>query len=113
VDLDIRENGSICLLKLKGPLRYRDGVDDFGRAVENTLATGHLQVLVDLSAVSYIDSSGIGAVVDALRQSKRSGGTVKLIDPSPFVAKMLKMVSILNLFEVYPNEAEAMHSCAT
>jgi anti-anti-sigma factor len=111
VDLDIRQSGSICFLKLKGPLKYGEGVKQLDKAVEGALTTGHTQLLLDLSSMLYIDSSGIGAIVDALRQAKKIGGDAKLISPSPFAAKTFKMVGILTLFKVYDTEAEAVEAC--
>ncbi len=111
MDLDIRESGSICSLKLKGPLRYGEAVTQLGQAVEGALSRGHTQLLLDLAAMPYIDSSGIGAIVDALRQAKKLGGDVKLVNPSPFAAKTFKMVGILTLFKVYESEAEALQAC--
>ena len=70
MDLDIRQSGTICCLKLKGPLKYGEGVKQLDEAVEGALTSGHIHLLLDLSAMPYIDSSGIGAVVDALRDSK-------------------------------------------
>jgi anti-anti-sigma factor len=112
VDLDIRQTGSICYLKLKGPLKYGDGVKQLDQAVEDALGSGHIHLLLDLSEMPYIDSSGIGAIVDALRQAKRAGGDAKLINPSPFAAKTFKMVGILSLFKVYDSEAAAVEACS-
>jgi anti-sigma B factor antagonist len=111
VDLDIRQSGNICCLKLKGPLKYGEGVKQLDQAVEGALNSGHIQLLLDLSAMPYIDSSGIGAIVDALRQAKKLGGDAKLVSPSPFAAKTFKMVGILTLFKVYDSEAAAMEAC--
>jgi anti-sigma B factor antagonist len=111
VDLDIRQSGSICCLKLKGPLKYGEGVKQLDEAVESALTTGHIHLLLDLSAMPYIDSSGIGAIVDALRQAKKAGGDAKLVSPSPFAAKTFKMVGILTLFKVYDTEAAAVEAC--
>jgi anti-sigma B factor antagonist len=111
VDLDIRQSGSICCLKLKGPLKYGEGVKQLDEAVEGAISSGHIHLLLDLSAMPYIDSSGIGAIVDALRQAKKVGGDAKLVSPSPFAAKTFKMVGILTLFKVYDSEAEAVEAC--
>jgi anti-sigma B factor antagonist len=111
VDLDIRQSGSICCLKLKGPLKYGEGVKQLDEAVEGAISSGHIHLLLDLSAMPYIDSSGIGAIVDALRQAKKVGGDAKLVNPSPFAAKTFKMVGILTLFKVYNSEAEAVEAC--
>ena len=59
----------------------------------------------------YVDCSGIGAIVDALEQSRKLGGDAKLVNPSPLAEKTLKMVGILSLFKVYDNEAEATEAC--
>ena len=112
MDLDIQQNGIICSLKLKGPLKYGAGVKQLDEAVEGALTSGHIQLLLDLSAMPYIDSSGIGAIVDALRQAKKAGGDAKLVSPSPFAAKTFKTVGILTLFKVYDSEAEALEACA-
>jgi anti-anti-sigma factor len=111
VDLDIRQSGNICYLKLKGPLKYGEGVKQLDEAVEGALTSGHIHLLLDLSAMPYVDSSGIGAIVDALRQAKKAGGDAKLVSPSPFAVKTFKMVGILSLFKVYDSEAAAMEAC--
>jgi anti-sigma B factor antagonist len=112
VDLDIKESGAVCVLKLKGRLVGGDAVAQFESAFQQSLAGGHLILVLDLEALPYIDSSGIGSVVNALRQANKIGGTVKLVNPSPFVAKTFKMVGILSLFGLYESEAEALASCA-
>ncbi len=111
MDLDIKESGAVCILKLKGRLVGGEAVNQFESAFQQTLAGGHIFLVLDLQALPYIDSSGIGSVVNALRQANKVGGTVKLINPSPFVAKTFKMVGILALFGVYESEAGALASC--
>jgi anti-sigma B factor antagonist len=111
VDLDIKESGAVCLLKLKGRLTSGEAVNQFETAFQQTIASGHIFLVLDLEALPYIDSSGIGSVVNALRQANKVGGTVKLINPSPFVAKTFKMVGILALFGVYDSETDAVAAC--
>jgi len=111
VDLDIKESANICVLKLKGRLISGEAVNQFENAFQQALANGHLCLILDLEALPYVDSSGIGSVVNALRQANKLGGTVKLVNPPSFVAKTFKMVGILSLFGVYESEAEAVASC--
>ena len=112
MDLDIKESGVVCTLKLKGRLTSGEAVNKFENAFQNSLASGHIFLVLDLEALPYIDSSGIGSLVNALRQANKVGGTVKLVTPAPFVAKTLKMVGILSLFSVYESEPEAVDSCS-
>jgi len=111
VDLDIKETGAVCILKLKGRLVSGDAVSQFEQAFRQSLATGHIFLIIDLEALPYIDSSGIGSLVNALRHANKAGGTVKLVNPSPFVAKTLKMVGIVTLFGLFDSEADAVASC--
>lgn len=111
VDLDIRETSAVCVLKVKGRLTSGEDVSQFENAFQRALATGHFCLVLNLEALSFIDSSGIGSVVNALRQANKIGGTVKLVNPSTFVSKTFKMVGILPLFNVYTSEEEAMQAC--
>lgn len=112
MDLDIKENGSICILKPKGKLLGGDPVNQFEGAFLKALSSGHIYLILDLEAVPYLDSSGIGSVVNALRTSAKAGGSVKLVKPSTFASKMLKMVGVLDLFQVFDSEEAAVAACA-
>lgn len=107
MDLDIIESGSVCTLKVKGKLVCGEGVTRFEEAFMSALSSGHIFLIVDLEDVPFVDSSGIGSIVNALRTSSKVGGSVKLVKPATFVSKTLKMVGVLDLFEVFDNEADA------
>ena len=98
VELDITESGSVCTLKVKGKLVCGEPVNRFQDAFMSALSSGHIFLIFDLEAVPLIDSSGIGSVV-------------KLVKPATFVSKMLKMVGVLDLFEVFDSEADAAAAC--
>jgi anti-sigma B factor antagonist len=111
VDLDIRESGNVCTLKMKGRLVSGEPVNQFESAFQSALASGHIYLVLDMEAMPYLDSSGIGSIVNALRMASKAGGTAKLVNPSNFVSKTFKMCGILGLFAVYATEAEAVASC--
>jgi anti-sigma B factor antagonist len=111
VDLEIRESGAVCVLTLKGRLVRGEPVSQFEGAFQHALAEGRIYLVLDLEDLPYIDSSGIGSIVNALRQANKASGGVKLVNPAPFVAKTLKMVGILSLFSVYESKDEALAAC--
>lgn len=110
MDLDIRESGNVCVLKVKGALKYGEPVNQFAKAVAAALESGHIYLVLDLSSMPVIDSCGIGAIVNALRNSKEFGGDAKLVSPSPFALKTFKMMGILSLFQMFSDETEAIAS---
>lgn len=107
MDLDIRQSGNICALKVKGRFNSVVCVRDFDTAVESALASGHIHLILDLADMPVIDSAGIGSVVNALKRARQVGGDVRLVNPSPFAMKTFKMVGILSLFGVHTSEEEA------
>jgi anti-anti-sigma factor len=112
VDLDVLQSGKTCTLRVKGHLKGPDAIDQFDAAVQAAFASEHVCLILNLEAMPIIDSSGLGAIVNALVQSKKLGGDVKLVNPSPFALKTFKMVHILNLFGLFDTEAEAIEACA-
>jgi anti-anti-sigma factor len=112
MDLDIRQMGSVCFLKIKGRLVYGPDATAFGDAVSRAIAAGSTQFVIDLSAMNFVDSCGIGAIVETLRHANDHGGDVRLVNPSSFAEKTFKMVGILRLFQVFPTEEEALQSYA-
>ena len=60
--------------------------------------------------LATMDSSGIGLLSRLLTLSKQQGGSLKLVNPSKFVVQTLKLVGLLNLFEVFPETQAAAAS---
>lgn len=65
-------------------------------------------LVVDLAAVSFIDSSGIGALLGALRDAQGRGGDVNLTGVSAMVAMLLESVRLQRVLEVLPSQAAAV-----
>ena len=59
-----------------------------------------------------IDSSGIGLLVRYLTNAKQQGGALKLLNPSKFAVQTLRMIGLLNLFEVFEDQDTAVSSFA-
>lgn len=108
MDINIRKRGEASLIQLRGDLRLGDAVDQFRVSVEELLANGENNFAIDLAEVGMVDSSGIGHLMKLLTSAKKRGGTVKLVNPSPFAVKTLKLVGVLNLFEIYDDADKAV-----
>jgi anti-sigma B factor antagonist len=65
-------------------------------------------VVIDMARLEYIDSSGLGALVAALRQAQAEDGTILLVAPSGVVARVLKVTGLDKVFSVCDDEAEAL-----
>ena len=65
------------------------------------------ELLIDLSGVDYIDSSGVGTMVYVKREVERAGGRVVLIGLSPRVRGVFEMTRLDTFFKIVPSVAEA------
>ena len=75
---------------------------------------GNYNIIVNLSAVSYMSSAGLRALVSALRECKKHRGDVRLSAPSERVAEVLDLAGLTvkeaPLFQVYEDDTTAVGS---
>lgn len=110
MDINVRKRSKVQLIQLRGQLRLGEPVDQLTRALDESLAEGDTRFVIDLAEVPMIDSSGIGLLVRFLASAKRKGGSLKLVNPSSFAQKTLRMVGVLSLFEVFDDDDQAVAS---
>jgi anti-sigma B factor antagonist len=110
VDIDVRSQGSVKVIKLRGRLTLGESVDRMGQTVNDLFNEGETCLVVDLGDVSMVDSSGIGLLVRCLTAAKQRAGSLKLLNPSKFAVQTLRMTGLLNLFEVFDDEEQAVIS---
>ncbi|HHL72433.1 MAG TPA: anti-sigma factor antagonist [Bacteroidetes bacterium] len=67
-------------------------------------------ILIDLGAVEYIDSSGLGAILLGIRQSRENGGDIKLANLNSRVLSLIKIAKLDDVIESYDNLDEAVSS---
>jgi len=112
LDINVRKRGQAQLIQLRGPLRMGEAVDGLRQIMEEALGNGDTRMILNLAEVSMIDSTGIGLLVRFLATSKQRGGNIKLVQPSKFAVQTLRLVGVLNLFEVFDNDDAAVESYA-
>ena len=110
MDISVRKRSQVQVIQLRGDLRLGEAVDQFGRTAKELLDGGDNRVVVNLGEVRMIDSSGIGVLMRLLTSSRQLGGNTKLVNPSAFALKTLKLVGVLPLFEIYEEEEKAVES---
>lgn len=110
MDISVRKYDTVHVIELRGDLKIGESVDGFRQAIEQLFDAGECRVVVDVGAVPMIDSSGIGVLVRSLTSAKQRGGALKLVNPSKLALQTLKIVGLINLFEVFNDQAQAVES---
>lgn len=112
MDINVRKRAQVQVIQLRGPLRMGAAVDALRQTIEELIGSGDTQIAINLAEVNMIDSSGIGLLVKGLASIKQRGGNIKLIQPSKFAVQTLRLVGVLNLFEIFDDDDAAVESYA-
>ncbi len=110
MELTTREDGDITILTVTGDLVIGEPETTFKKAITKLLEEGRVNLLVDLSAVGFLDSSGLGALVRALTLAQKEGGSAKLVHAGAQVRKLLQMTKLDSVFEVHEDLEAAVSS---
>jgi anti-sigma B factor antagonist len=81
---------------------------DLSDAVRRQLNAGRRHLVLDLARVAYIDSCGLGTMVQAYVSAHRQGGSVKLLNLNQRVRQLLITTRLLTILELYQPEAKAV-----
>jgi anti-sigma B factor antagonist len=105
-NLTLTQKGGLVLARYSGEITM-EITQDFKREVEKALETAGAGALVlDLSGVSFMDSSGIGFLVACNTRMQTSGKALVLLCPSQQVKKTLMLVQLLDFFKVAESEEQ-------
>jgi anti-sigma B factor antagonist len=104
------EVGGVIVLNLTGPITLGEGTQRFRSLIQDTLEAGKKNILLNMSEVYYLDSSGLGELVAAYTTAARRGGNLKLMKLSPRVRDIVQLTKVYRIFEVFDDEDSAVRS---
>jgi len=110
VKLNTRHVGDVTVIDVSGRITLGEGSSAMRHEMLSLTTSGTKKILLNLGDVSYIDSSGIGELVDGLTSVAKVGGTMKLLNPTRRVKDLLRMTNLNTIFEVHEDEAHAVRS---
>jgi anti-sigma B factor antagonist len=110
MEIDIRTEGEVAVLDLKGNLTLGAGEQKMREAIDQLIASGRKRLLLNMANVAVLDSSGIGAILKSFTTVKREGGKLKLANLSRFARQLLSITGLLSVLEVFDDESSALAS---
>lgn len=106
--INVRQSDGVTIIQVKGKVTIGEGDVALRQAVHDVLDSGAKNVLVDLSEVTTIDSSGVGELVSSYTTVTNRGGKLKLLNLPPKVVDILQITQLITVFEVHDDEQEAL-----
>ena len=102
--------GDVTILRLNGRLELEQGDLAFRDYINNLVADGRSNILLDLKDVTRIDSAGIGMLVSKYLTARKSGGTIKLLHLTRHSDHLINITRLATVFEVFDDEEAALKS---
>jgi anti-sigma B factor antagonist len=106
----VRDRGDVRIVELSGKITIGSGDVKIRELIDESLAAGKKNIVLDLAGVSTIDSSGIGEMVACYTTVTKKGGHLKLLRLSPKINDILQVTQLITVFDVFDDEAEAVRS---
>ncbi|HKZ52321.1 MAG TPA: STAS domain-containing protein [Candidatus Acidoferrales bacterium] len=103
-----RETKGVTILDLSGKIVLGRESQALRERVKQLLEEGKKKILLNLANITFIDSSGVGALVSAYTSTRAQGGDLKLTNLTEKFQETLMVTRLLTVFEVYDNEADAV-----
>lgn len=105
-----RSVDGVEVIALQGKITIGSGDSQLREVITNALNTGKNNILLDMSGVTTIDSSGIGELVGSYTTVTNRGGKLKLLHLPAKLNELLHVTQLITVFEVYENEQDAVKS---
>ena len=111
-ELEVKERqaGDVTILDMDGSVRMGEGAVSLRNSIRGLVDGGKKKILLNLSGVKNIDSSGIGELIANYTTVSRDGGQLKLLNLTEKIQNLLVITKLLTVFDSYDNEAEALNS---
>jgi anti-sigma B factor antagonist len=107
MDIAVENFGAVTIATLHGDELDASNVQDFKRDVAPVLAENR-NVILDLSHLRFIDSSGLGAMLSCLRQLNATGAELKLCGMAKAVRAVFELVRMHRIFDIYDTREQAV-----
>lgn len=107
--MTVENAGDIAIVAIPGKSLDSGNSRDFKAEIAPIVAV-HRKVVFDLSSLSFVDSSGLGAILSSLRQANSAGGDLKLCGLSKPVRALFELVRMHRIFDILNTREEAIRS---
>ncbi len=105
--VETRQLKSVSIVKVSGRVDSLTA-PDLEKALQDMLTADRTQLVVDLQETEYMSSAGLRVLVSALKAAKKSGGNVRLAQPSVRVKEVIDLAGLTPVFDIHPDVIEAV-----
>ncbi len=110
MQINEKEVNGISVLEIHGKILMGEGDIAIKKKIDELLAKNTKSVILDLSSVPYIDSSGLGELIRCYTTMRKANGTLKLANVTDRIVDLLTITKLITVFEYYKTVDDAIKS---
>jgi len=107
MDISSRAKGEVVILDISGEIDLYNA-PEIKDIINKLIEQKKYNVVINLKDVTYIDSSGIGALISSLSNLKKYQGGLKIINVFASVRKVFELTKLTSFFDIYDNEDDSV-----
>jgi anti-sigma B factor antagonist len=100
----------VAVVALEGRIVLGEESNALREKVKSLLASGQKKIVLNMTNVTYIDSSGLGTMVASHTSARAQGASLKICNLGSKFQEILQVTKLVTVFDVYPSEAAAIAS---
>src|SRR5512135_1552113 len=104
MEIHTRSVGDVHVLDISGKITLGAATANIRYTIDDLLENGGKKIVLNLTAVNYIDSSGIGELVRTYTTVTKDGKQLKLLNLTKKIRELLVITKLFTVFQVYHNE---------
>jgi anti-anti-sigma factor len=106
----VRHSGRVAIVDLNGTITLNSGIGTIRSTVKGLVDEGHKDILLNLSGVGYMDSSGLGEMAGTYATVSNLGGRLRLLKPHSKVDSLLHVTKLYTVMVTFQDENAAIAS---
>jgi anti-sigma B factor antagonist len=99
-------SAEVCVLSLEGEIDVYTSIQ-LKQDIAELLGTGVKYIVLNLSKVEYLDSTGLGVLIGTLKRLRENGGNLLIVGPAPRITRIFEITGLYKIFAIYTTEQEA------
>ena len=107
--INVRDIEKSSVIDIEGEIDLYNA-PELKETIKKLIDEKKLKIIINLGKVTYIDSSGIGALISGVSAIKKENGNMKLINVYASVKKVFELTKLTSFFDIYDSEEEALQA---
>lgn len=109
IELNISSKDNITVVEIAGRIIY-ETENEFRNTILGLVDEDKVNIVLNLGKLSYVNSSGLGILINLLKVAQKKGGDIKLAELQGEIRELFSITSLDQIFSIYADIDEAIES---